>query len=66
MYSLKNARKDHDNGLIYHEVAGEPDRTYRILRAGLVWPNKSAPAYFRILGQLDRENELKRNPIVIM
>jgi hypothetical protein len=66
MYPLKHARKAHLTGLIHHEIEGQEDRTYRTLRAGLVWPNKSAPAYFCILGQLDRENASKRNPIVFL
>jgi len=66
MYPLKAARKAHDDGLIYHEIAGQPDRVYRTLSAGLTWPNRSAPAYFCILGQLDRKNEFKRNPIVFL
>jgi hypothetical protein len=66
MYPLKNARKAHDTGLIHHEIEGQEDRIYRTLRAGLVWPNKSAPAYFCILGQLDREIAAKRNPIVFL
>jgi hypothetical protein len=66
MYPLKHARKAHDTGLIHHEIEAQGGRIYRTLRAGLVWPNKSAPAYFCILGQLDRENAAKRNPIVFL
>lgn len=66
MYPIKNARKDHHDGLIYHEIDGQPDKVYLNIRAGLVWPNKLAPAYYCILGQLDQENESKRNPIVFL
>jgi hypothetical protein len=66
MYLLKNARKAHDTGLIHHEIEGQEDRIYQTLRAGLVWPNKSAPAYFCILGQLDQENASKRNPVIFL
>jgi hypothetical protein len=66
MYSIKNARKDKHDGKIYHEIDGQDDRVYLNIRAGLSWPNKSAPAYYCILGQLDRQNEFKRNPLVFL
>lgn len=64
LYPIKVARKDKDDEKIHHEIEGRPDKVYLNIRAGLTWPNKSAPAYYCILGQLDRENEFKRNPIV--
>ncbi len=66
MYSIKNARKDKHDGKIYHEIDGQDDRVYLNIRAGLSWLNKSAPAYYCILGQLDRENEFKRYPVVFL
>ncbi len=66
MYSIKNARKDKHDGKIYHEIDGQDDKVYLNIRAGLSWPNKSAPAYYCILGQLDRKNELKKNPIIFL
>jgi hypothetical protein len=63
MYSIKNARKDKHDGKIIHEIPGQDDKTYLSIRAGLSWPNKSAPAYYCILGQEDRQNQFKRNPI---
>jgi hypothetical protein len=66
IYHLKAARKDHDDGLIYHKIEGQPDRIYRTLRAGLSWPENMAPAYFCILGQKHRLNENKRYPLVFL
>jgi hypothetical protein len=63
MYPIKVARKDKHDGKIYHEIEGQDDKIYLNIRAGLSWPNKSAPAYYCILGQEDRENEFKRFPI---
>jgi hypothetical protein len=64
MYPIRNARKDKHSGMIIHELEGQDDKVYLDIRAGLTWPNRSAPAYYCILGQEDKENEFKRNPIV--
>jgi hypothetical protein len=66
IYQLKTARKAKDDGYIHHEVAGEPDKIYLTLRAGLSWPENMAPAYFCILGQKHRQNELKRYPLIFL
>jgi hypothetical protein len=66
MYPIKVARRDKDTGKIHHETDGQPDKIYRDIRAGFSWPYKSAPPYYCMFGQPDRQNEFKRYPLVIL
>jgi hypothetical protein len=65
LYPIKVARKDKDDEKIHHEIDDQPDKIYLSIRAGLVWPSKTAPAYYCIIGQQDQENEFKRYPLVL-
>jgi hypothetical protein len=64
LYPIKVAKKDRDDEKIHHEIDGQPDKVYLKIRAGLTWPNKSAPAYYCILGQRDQLNEMKRYQLI--
>lgn len=66
IYEIKNARKARDDGYIYHQVAGEDDKIYLTIRAGLSWPEDTAPAYYCILAEKHRPNEFKRYPLVMI
>jgi hypothetical protein len=65
MHSLKNIRRSKE-GKIHFEYDGKDDQIFLDILIGLAWPNKSAPAYYCIFGQLDRQNEFKKNPLIFL
>jgi hypothetical protein len=66
MYKIKTARRDKDTEKVHCEVEGKPDIIFLDVRAGLVWPYRTQPGYWLILGQRDEQDALGKYPLVLL